>query len=92
METVERTADNDNDKASKYFQETIVKPRVYNKIKQDNDNRNSNSNMETNPLILKLKQQTQDNRETNEALVKQRTAMNDQVNSDTTHKCVYMYI
>lgn len=56
-----------------------MKTRVTNvETNEDNDD----DDIANNPLILKLKQQTEDNRETNEALVKQRTAMNDQVSKE----------
>lgn len=72
LEQVERTADNDNDKASKYFREPVVKSRI---TMSDEDVAATDSN----ELIQKLRQQTLDNKERNELYVKTQTAINDQV-------------
>lgn len=74
IETVTRTSENDNDKASKYFRDpsTIVKDK-------EAAMRASADTEEANALILKLKQQSMDNKEKNDLLVKQKTAQADQV-------------
>ena len=68
LETVPRTAENDNDKASKYFKEPVVRSKM-----------SSDEELDSNALIQKLKQQTEDNREKNELSVKTKTMINDQV-------------
>ena len=71
LETVKRTAENDNDKASKYFGDPPSVPKSQNDKMNDPD--------EGNELILKLRQQTEENREKNAQIVRQRTLLNDQV-------------
>lgn len=73
MEQVERTAENDNDKANKYFQEPVVKSKVV--LTEQTENPNE--------LISKLKQQSEDNREKNLQTIKTQTAINDQVRHST---------
>ena len=67
----QRTAENDNDKASKYFGDPPSVPKSQNDKMNDPD--------EGNELILKLRQQTEENREKNAKIVRQRTLLNDQV-------------
>jgi hypothetical protein len=66
-----RTAENENDVSEKYFRQPteLVK-------RKDAEARTVESN-EGNALIERLKKQTEDNREKNELLVKQRTMIND---------------
>lgn len=68
-----RTDANENDKSKKYFREPteLVK-------RKDNIARTAETT-EGNTLIERLKQQSQDNREKNDLLVKQRTMLNDSV-------------
>jgi len=73
-ESVERTAENDNDKASKYFQD----PSADVKAKYDSMTRDVQSEADGNVLIQKLLQQTEENKERNDRIVKQRTLLNDQ--------------
>jgi len=70
LEQVQRTAENDNDLATKYFKDPVVRSRVSDEDVQATD---------ANELIQKLRQQTEDNREKNELSVKTQTAINDQV-------------
>lgn len=72
VEQVPRTPENDNDKASKYFREPTVKSRA---VLSEEDV----ADTDTNALIQKLRQQTDENREKNEQAVKTQTAINDQV-------------
>lgn len=74
LEQVERTAENDNDKASKYF----VDPSADVKAKYDSMTKDVKSEADGNVLIQKLLQQTEQNRERNDRIVKQKTLMNDQ--------------
>lgn len=94
IETQVRTAENDNDKASKYFMDPskVVKEKQQAEMTSNDD--------EGNALIAKLKQQTQDNKEKNDLLVKQKTAIADQVskeryvivfNNKTTSKQLYIH-
>ena len=71
-----RTLENDNDKASKYMktQSTTVKSK-------DDKMRSSSDGTDDSPLIQRLKQQTEDNRERNELIVKQKTIENDLVSA-----------
>ena len=73
-ETVERTAENDNDKASKYFRD----PSADVKAKYDSMTREVQSEADGNVLIQKLLQQTEENRERNDRIVRQKTLLNDQ--------------
>eukprot|EP00529_Nitzschia_sp_RCC80_P030605 CAMPEP_0113493448 /NCGR_PEP_ID=MMETSP0014_2-20120614/28597_1 /TAXON_ID=2857 /ORGANISM="Nitzschia sp." /LENGTH=292 /DNA_ID=CAMNT_0000387311 /DNA_START=56 /DNA_END=934 /DNA_ORIENTATION=- /assembly_acc=CAM_ASM_000159 len=65
-----RTTENENDKSEKYFkQPTELVKRKDEEARQADD--------EGNELIARLKQQSEDNREKNDLLVKQRTMVND---------------
>ena len=75
LRTERRTKDNDNDKADKYFKEPTAL------VKRKDDEARMAEASEGNALILRLKQQTEDNREKNELLVQQRTFLNDVVSS-----------
>ena len=68
-----RTAKNDNDKATQYFS-NIVKTNSDNLVENTYESNNENSE-----LIKKLRQQTEDNKEKNARIVKQKTMMNDAV-------------
>ena len=72
--TVERTAENDNDKASRYFRD----PSADVKAKYDSMTREVQSENDGNVLIQKLLQQTEENKERNDRIVKQKTLLNDQ--------------
>mmetsp|Transcript_12561 Transcript_12561/g.16388 ORF Transcript_12561/g.16388 Transcript_12561/m.16388 type:complete len:256 (-) Transcript_12561:485-1252(-) len=69
--TVRRTADNDNDKALTYMKAESEKVRNKDALMRASGDDNIDS-----PLILKLKQQTEDNKEKNERLIKQKTIEN----------------
>uniref|UniRef100_A0A7S2N2D9 Uncharacterized protein n=1 Tax=Helicotheca tamesis TaxID=374047 RepID=A0A7S2N2D9_9STRA len=73
LETVVRTEDNDNDKASKYF----IDPKVYVKSRED-ALKAAEEESEGSELIRKLRQQTEANKERNELIVRQKTLENDQ--------------
>jgi hypothetical protein len=70
-----RTEENDNDKAKKYFREPTVvgKDPQLRKLKQE-----TAADNDGNALITRLRQQSEDNREQNELLVRQKTFLNDQ--------------
>jgi hypothetical protein len=70
-----RTAENENDKSEKYFRQ----PTELVKRKDNEARQSATAEDEGNELIARLKQQTEDNREKNELLVKQRTMVNDAV-------------
>lgn len=75
LETTIRTAENDNDKASKYFKDPSEKMRARQAqalATQEEDN-------EGNALIQKLRKQSVDNKEKNDLIVRQKTLLNDQV-------------
>ena len=74
LEQVERTAENDNDKASKYFRD----PSTSVKAKYDSMTKEVQSEADGNVLIQKLLQQTEENKERNDRIVKQKTLLNDQ--------------
>ena len=70
-----RTSENENDVSEKYFQQPteLVKRKDYASRTQ------TPADEEGNALIERLKKQTEDNREKNELIVKQRTMINDAV-------------
>jgi hypothetical protein len=72
LKTEARTAENDNDKASKYF----VDPG--DQLMQRQQAEILAKESEGNALIQKLRQQSDDNREKNDLLVRQKTLLNDQ--------------
>ena len=77
LETETRTAENDNDKSLKYFRDPSESMK-----KKDLEMRSSVAESEEgNLLIEKLRRQSEENREKNDLLVKQKTLMNDQVRS-----------
>lgn len=81
METTVRTADNDNDKSAKYFSaQTDV-------VKEKDAKMRASGSSEGSLLIEKLRQQTVDNKEKNDLLVKQKTAQNDQVRASEIRHC-----
>jgi hypothetical protein len=82
---VQRTPDNDNDKADKYFQtpSELVK-------RKDAESR-SVADSEGNAFIEKLKQQSEDNREKNELLVQQKTMLNDVVSGASCSKIITIW-
>lgn len=74
LETTIRTADNDNDKANKYFKDPSEKVKAKQAqmlSRQEEDN-------EGNALIQKLRKQSEDNKEKNDLIVRQKTLLNDQ--------------
>lgn len=70
--TEERTVENDNDKSLKYFMEPSDALK-----KRDLSARTAPE--EGSALVERLRQQTIDNKEKNDLLVKQKTMLNDQV-------------
>jgi len=74
LETTIRTADNDNDKALKYFKDPSAKV----KEKQERMMKSASDDSEGNELIEKLRKQSLDNKEKNELAVLQKTLINDQ--------------
>ena len=73
LQTEFRTEQNDNDKANKYFSYTSKALRERNEVLQ------GSAEGESNALIERLKQQTEDNREKNKLDVERKTFENDQV-------------
>jgi hypothetical protein len=71
LKTELRTAENENDVSEKYFQQPIEL------IKRKDNAALMAEATEGNALIERLKQQSEDNREKNELLVKQKTMLND---------------
>ena len=78
--TERRTADNENDKSEKYFRQPteLVK-------RKDIEARQAESS-EGNILIERLKKQSEENKETNDLLVYQRTLLNDSVSTIVLHE------
>jgi hypothetical protein len=73
VKTERRTADNDNDKSDKYFQEPTEL------VKRKDLQAREAEETEGNTLIAKLRLQSEANREKNDLAVQQRTQLNDQV-------------
>jgi hypothetical protein len=73
LKTELRTADNENDVSLKYFREPTAL------VKKKDDEARAAETTEGNALIERLKQKTEENREKNELIVKQKTLMNDAV-------------
>lgn len=73
MKTERRTADNDNDKSDKYFQEPTEL------VKRKDLQAREAEETEGNALIAKLRLQSEANREKNDLAVQLRTQLNDQV-------------
>lgn len=79
-----RTAENDNDKATKYFNDPELKFQEKYKAAQlqaieDEQNglpKAGSAEFDGNALIARLKQQTEDNRAKNESIVRQKTLQN----------------
>ena len=71
LKTELRTAENENDVSEKYFRQPTEL------VKRKDDAARTAEVTEGNALIERLKQQSEDNREKNELLVKQRTMIND---------------
>jgi len=74
LETTVRTAQNDNDKALKYFKD----PSEEVKRKQERMITTGYEESEGNALIDKLRKQSEDNKEKNDMIVRQKTLLNDQ--------------
>jgi len=73
LETVVRTQENDNDKALKYFKD----PSAEVKKRQERALIQAADDSEGNALIQKLRQQSLDNKERNDDMVRAKTLMND---------------
>lgn len=74
LETTVRTAENDNDKALKYFKD----PSAEVKRKQERMLTQMDEDSEGNTLIQKLRKQSLDNKEKNDQTVRTKTLINDQ--------------
>jgi len=72
--TEKRTKENDNDQADKYFNDPL--PAFQEKYQASADNPNANNEEDGNSLIKKLRLQSEENKEKNEKLVKQKTLVN----------------
>ena len=68
-----RTELNDNDRAKQYFKDPALM------VKQRKDAEALEKETEGNALIAKLRQQTEDNKEKNDSIVRRKTLENDQV-------------
>ena len=75
MQTETRTVENDNDKSLKYFRD----PSESIKQKESEMRSSVTQSEEGNLLIEKLRRQSEENKEKNDLLVKQKTLLNDQV-------------
>ncbi|CAB9502946.1 vac14 homolog (Saccharomyces cerevisiae) [Seminavis robusta] len=73
LQTETRTAENDNDKSLKYFQDPTEASK-----RKEAEMRSTAQPEEGNLLIEKLRRQTEENKEKNELIVKQKTLLNDQ--------------
>jgi hypothetical protein len=73
VKTERRTADNDNDKSDKYFQEPTEL------VKRKDLQAREAEETEGNALIAKLRLQSEANREKSDLAVQLRTQLNDQV-------------
>ena len=73
METEVRTELTDNDRAKRYFKDPALM------VKQRKDAEALEKETEGNALIAKLRQQTEDNKEKNDSIVRRKTLENDQV-------------
>lgn len=73
LKTSKRTVDNDNDKSDAYFRDPAesLKQKYSAQLAADE------SSTESNDLIQKLKQKTEDNKDRNALIVKQKTLQND---------------
>lgn len=82
LETQMRTEENDNDKSLKYFKDPSDTIK-----RKDAEMRDTTEVDGGNLLVEKLRRQTEENREKNELLVKQKTLMNDQVRTNKSFSC-----
>lgn len=87
LETTIRTVDNDNDKANKYFKDPSEKV----KAKQAQMLSSQEEDNEGNALIQKLRKQSEDNKEKNDLIVRQKTLLNDQVRGVITYMICLKY-
>lgn len=73
LKTSQRTVDNDNDRSDAYYRDpaTNLKERYSDQLEADKNS------MESNELIKKLRQKTEDNKDKNALIVKQITLQND---------------
>ena len=74
LEQAMRTADNDNDKALKYFKD----PGAEVKARQERMLQTMEDDSEGNALIQKLRKQSVENKEKNDQIVRTKTLMNDE--------------
>lgn len=88
--TTTRTSDNDNDKANKYFrdpEETLKKKYSALQLQtiEDGTAAKVDAASEGNELIEKLRQQSVDNKEKNDMIVRVKTIQNDLVRRVSGH-------
>lgn len=88
METTTRTVENDNDKATKYFRDPApgMKEKYSAAQLQFIDNGDTKKAVlasDGNELIEKLRQQSVDNKEKNDKIIRAKTLQNDMVSSPT---------
>lgn len=72
LETTVRTAENDNDKALKYFKDPSAEVKRKQQLMLE-----TNDDLEGNVLIQKLRQRSIDNKERNDDIVRAKTLLND---------------
>lgn len=77
LQTTKRTSENDNDKATKYFKDPADALKEKYNAPQLQKLESANSNIDGNSLIEKLKQQSEDNKDRNEKIIRQKTLQND---------------
>ena len=78
--TETRTSDNDNDKSNKYFndpQESLKEKYSAAQFQKVNQEKEDNAN----ELIAKLKQQSVDNKDKNDKIIRAKTLQNDMVST-----------
>ncbi len=90
METTTRTVDNDNDKANKYFRDPAASTKEKYSAAQlqfldDGDSKKTVLASDGNELIERLRQQSVDNKEKNDKIVRAKTLQNDMVSLTHIH-------
>lgn len=97
LETETRTVENDNDKATKYFKDPQDSMRQKYSATQlqsidDGETKKVVLASDGNELIEKLKQQSIDNKEKNDKIVRAKTLQNDMVRSNMVQKLLSFYM
>jgi hypothetical protein len=77
LKTEQRTVENDNDKASKYFRDPADALKEKYSAAQLQGIDNTPKDEEASALIERLKRQSEENKEKNDSIVRQRTLQND---------------